>query len=192
MTTDEVIQDSFSWRHHNLPWYPRRGTRLDLANLLGKLGFNKGVEVGVQRGYFSTTLCKANVELKLSCIDPWASGSNLGKARQERIYAQALDNLAPYNITILKQFSLDAVKSFSDNSLDFVYIDGDHSFNAAVQDIIHWTPKVKKGGIVAVHDYHHQCGMDVVYAVNAYTHCHHIDPWYITREELPTAFWVCK
>jgi pimeloyl-ACP methyl ester carboxylesterase len=73
---------------------------------------------------------------------------------------------------------------------DFAFIDGDHTFEAAIQDIIHWSSKVKQGGMIAVHDY---CAMrysGVVFAVDAYTRSHHIDPWFVTRETLPTAFWL--
>jgi hypothetical protein len=51
---------------------------------------------------------------------------------------------------------------------------------------------VKPGGIVAVHDYDVWEGGDVTLAVNAYTHAHRIDPWYVTQELTPTAYWVQK
>jgi hypothetical protein len=37
--------------------------------------------------------------------------------------------------------------------LDFVYIDGDHSYEGVLRDIHAWTPHVRKGGIIAGHDY---------------------------------------
>ena len=48
---------------------------------------------------------------------------------------------------------MDAVKDFADGSLDFVYIDGHHGFKYVAEDIWEWHKKVKKGGIVAGHDY---------------------------------------
>jgi hypothetical protein len=85
---------------------------------------------------------------------------------------------------------MEGVLDLSDRSVDFVYIDGDHAFDHAMMDIIKWAPKVKQGGIVAVHDYDIAEGADVSSAVNAYTHAHHVDPWYVTRELTPTAYWV--
>jgi hypothetical protein len=48
------------------------------------------------------------------------------------------------------------VTQFKDGEVDFVYIDGDHGFDAVKADISAWWPKVKNGGILAGHDY---CGM---------------------------------
>ena len=37
--------------------------------------------------------------------------------------------------------------------VDFIWVDGDHSYEGVAGDIYHWVPKVHKGGIVAFHDY---------------------------------------
>jgi predicted O-methyltransferase YrrM len=194
MNTDEIIQANFRFegRNRNLPWYPRRGDRNRLASLLGKMEFNEGVEVGTNRGRFATTLCQANPNIHLTCVDPWVAYELSSQKRQERFYSMAVKQLSQFNVTIIRKTSMEAVGSFEDKSLDFVYIDGNHLFDYAIMDIIHWVPKVKIGGIVALHDYHHQVGCDVIAAVDAYTRSHHIDPWYVTREELPTAYWVNK
>jgi hypothetical protein len=129
------------------------------------------------------TWLQANPQLHLTCIDPW-----LGK-RHEANYAAALQNLAGHNATVMRATSMEAWPTFEDASLDFVHIDGNHEFDFACPDIIFWSQKLKPGGVMAVHDYleFHKSG--VVDAVRAYTHCHHIDPWFITRDRLPTAFW---
>jgi hypothetical protein len=54
----------------------------------------------------------------------------------------------------LKISSLDAVKKFRDESLDFVFIDASHEYEDVKKDIEAWLPKVKPGGILAGHDYH--------------------------------------
>lgn len=48
---------------------------------------------------------------------------------------------------------MEALKQFKDNSLDFVYIDGNHDYQFVLDDITGWTKKVKMGGAVAGHDY---------------------------------------
>ena len=85
---------------------------------------------------------------------------------------------------------MDAAKEIDPSSLDFAYIDADHSFDFVIEDIIHWSNRVRSGGVVACHDYHHGRNVDVVYAVDAYTRAHHIDPWYVTKESQPTAYWI--
>lgn len=173
-----------------MPWYPRRGTRKDLAELFHTLGFKTGVEIGTRTGTYSEILCKANPGLKLACVDPWCAYNGHSQESQDAKFAEAQRVLKPFDVRFVRQPSLFAVDGFVDASLDFVYVDGHHSFENAVQDIIRWAYKVKPGGIVAVHDYHPYVGCDVMEAVNAYTKCHHIDPWYVTREYEPTAFWV--
>ena len=47
---------------------------------------------------------------------------------------------------------MDALKNIPDDSVDVLFIDADHPENAVYDDILFYYPKVKKGGIVAVHD----------------------------------------
>ncbi len=188
--TDKAIQKRFSWRKRNLPWYPRIGTRTDLALLFGELGFTKGVEIGTQYGSYAKILLESNSNLHLICIDPWAAYDHLSQEKQDRRYDKAIETLQGLNYEIIRKPSIEAVTMFKDNSLDFVYIDGNHVFDYVMLDLIHWSYKVKKGGIIATHDYHAEVGADVRAAIDAYTRSHYIDPWYVTREHLPTAFWV--
>jgi len=49
--------------------------------------------------------------------------------------------------------SLEAVLMIPDISLDFVFIDAMHTYEAVKEDIRAWFPKIRSGGIVAGHDY---------------------------------------
>ncbi len=190
--TDKAIQKRFAFggRNRNLPWYPRHGTRVHLTQLFCELQFYTGVEVGTRDGAFAKVLCGNNPSLALYCVDPWAAYSNRTQEVMDRFYEQAKENLAHCRCNLVRKPSLEAVKEFPDGQLDFVFIDGNHLFDHAVRDIIEWSAKVRDGGIVAVHDYDPFCGNDVIHAVNAYTASHGINPWYVTREQEATAFWV--
>lgn len=163
-----------------------------LPILFANLKFNTGAEIGVRFGEYSKKMCEANPNLKMYCVDPWMPYGNgkYTKERQDRIYEVAVNTLKPFNAEIIRKTSMDALVGFEDGSLDFVYIDGDHSFKHAVMDIIFWSEKVKSGGIVAVHDYHHGRNVDVKYAVDGYVLSNGIYPCYVTKEAQPTAFWV--
>src|SRR5512146_3256368 len=119
--------------------------RSTLAIWLGAFGFNRGVEIGTQTGVFAEMLCKGNGNIDLTCIDPWfrypeykaLPGENL----QEN-YQIAKKRLSPYNVELMRSYSMDAVKHFEDGSLDFVYIDANHEFEWVINDIIQWSKKV--------------------------------------------------
>jgi hypothetical protein len=85
---------------------------------------------------------------------------------------------------------MDGLADIKDDSLDFVYIDANHTFDYCCPDIIYWSMKVRSGGIVSGHDYFHHIRGGVVRAVDAYTASHSISPWYVTQEVYPSYFWV--
>ncbi len=171
-------------------------TRLHLLDIWAELGYTKGVEVGVYRGEYSEEMLKRIPNLQITLIDPWAEYdmSKLTIKHQERNYTKAKERLAPWvkkgQATIVRESSESEVANFKDNSLDFVYIDGSHHFNHCAVDLIKWSPKVRSGGMVAVHDYNAAKRNGVLQAVNGYTYCNMIKEWYVTKEIIPTAFWV--
>ena len=138
-----------------------------LAELFAELKFTEGAEVGVLNGDYSEILCKANPNLHLYSIDSWKTDSYpegfleqshplVGGETQKYFddaYATAVKKLSPYNCTVIRKTSMDAVKDFKDNSLDFVYLDAGHDFLNFTHDLHYWKDKVKVGGIIAGHDY---------------------------------------
>jgi predicted O-methyltransferase YrrM len=177
-------------RHDHLPHCARRGGRLALAQLLGEFGLNKGVEVGTQKGKFAEYMCQHNPDIDLTCVDPWMDKNYTKQPRYDRIFNEAVKRLSPFNVKMIREKSMDALRHFEDGSLDFAYIDGNHHFNYVCPDIIFWSEKVRSGGMVGVHDYTNFTNDGVIPAVDGYTLCNLINPWYATRELNPTAFWV--
>lgn len=136
--------------------YNIEGSRNNLPKFLVEQGYKVGAEVGVYKGEFTEKFCQAG--LKMYAIDPWRAFKGQGRTqqRQERqdfIYGHASRLLAPYDCTLIRKTSMEALEDFADESLDFVYLDGDHSFLPVAEDIFHWEKKVRKGGVVAGHDY---------------------------------------
>ena|GEM_PF-1112058 len=166
--------------------------RHTLARMLRDMEVREGVEVGTHSGFSAELWARHCSTLHLTCVDPYAAYAVRPiQAEHDKIYASAVKRLKPYNVDIIRERSLDAVESFEDRSLDFVNIDGNHEFDWVVQDLIHWAPKVRDGGVVMLHDYCNFWRGGVVLAVNAYTTAHRVDPWYVTgrRDKTPTAFW---
>ena len=52
-------------------------------------------------------------------------------------------------INPIRNTSLESVDDYMDESLDFVFIDGNHEYDFVFSDIKNWLPKVKRGGVLA-------------------------------------------
>src|SRR3990167_8226445 len=187
--------------------------RNNLAELFAELNFNVGAEIGVWRGEYSETLCKANPNLHLYSVDSWQLSSYEPleqeialKAPQEYFdgkYNEAVKRLAPYNCTIVKKDSMPALSDFADESLDFVYIDANHDFVNFTNDLHYWLKKIRPGGIMSGNDY---CYFSyakfnhVKRVVEAYFRCYRMIPYFVVgaftydkefvRDKYRSWFWV--
>ncbi len=132
--------------------------RDDLPEFFKEMGFKVGAEIGVYVGEFTEKFCKEG--LKMYAVDSWQAYRGTGRTfwqqeAQNKIYEAAKTKLRPYdNCEIIKKTSMDALADIPDGSLDFVYIDGDHKFRYIAEDLVEWSRKVRKGGIVSGHDYY--------------------------------------
>lgn len=161
--------------------------RTDLALMFGELGFKRGAEIGVRTGKFSEILCTHVKGLKkLYSIDPWGLVAEDPISRDylrkygapvfDKIYRQATRRLRKYPICeMIKKTSLEAVLDFEYDCLDFVYIDGAHTFDYVMVDIIEWAKRVRKGGIISGDDYQPLRKGNVIAAVDTYIQAHGIE-----------------
>jgi len=141
--------------------------RRELIRLVGELNFNVGIEVGVSFGYFSKHILE-NTNMILYSIDPWEKNVELGHPEQAYESTQRILKSFGEKSIIIKKYSPEVCKDFQDNSVDFVYIDGLHSYEAVKADIEGWYGKVKTNGIIAGHDYSEKDWSGVVRAVNEF------------------------
>jgi hypothetical protein len=183
------------------PIYLPNSRWVSLPRLFNALGFKVGAEIGVEKGIFSRRLCEKIPGLKLYSIDAWmpykyAGLAHNGKStnRQNKYYEEAKIRLAPFNCEIIREYSMDAVKRFEDESLDFVYIDAHHGYEFVKEDVEEWAKKVRKDGIVAGDDYYvfPNSGNDgVIKAVDEYVAKNNIKPLFIyNKENHPNWFFV--
>lgn len=172
-------------------------TRLDLA----KLFKGTGVEVGVANGWYSRLILDTNPETKLYGVDPYIPHRGyMDYTRPDtytRMYGRMMERLGnKSNFTHIRAFSMDAVNQFTDGSLDFVYIDADHSYQAVTDDITAWIKKVKPGGILAGDDYirsHRDTKYyDVIHAVNDYVANNNIPELFIYAAGRTPSNWMFR
>lgn len=169
---------------------------MPLKVMIPHFGYNRkiiGVEIGVSTGNGSITMLQQIPDLTLYSIDPWKHledkygeehfESALPQLELDHAYLIAKTRLAEFGerSIIIRKNSDDAVGDVPDK-VDYVFIDGDHSYNQVLRDINHYFPKVKSGGIIAGHDYVKQSG--VARAVDSYfkndvVHLGDDDTWWV-------------
>jgi len=175
-------------------------SRDDLPNFFKEMGYKVGAEIGVYKGEFTEKLCKTG--MKIYGIDPWIVYKNYRKHPKEleydELYKITMDRLSPYDFTLIKKTSMDALEDIPDESLDFVYIDGNHSLPYITQDIYEWNRKVRVGGIISGHDYfissHNPYWIricHVKYAVDACAKIFEVKNLYIlNKDRHPSWMWI--
>lgn len=193
MDTLEYIIEKFNLsigEKARMPVEIRNFGRDQMAGLFNELGLRVGVEVGVRGGDYSLTLCQAIPAIKLWGIDPYIRIKGYRDITKQATFdeyeAEARKKLTLYvargQYHFVKELSLEALVHFKDESLDFVYIDGNHDFQNVTNDIAEWSKKVRPGGIISGDDYFKHKGparIHVYQVVNAYTDAWHIRPWFV-------------
>lgn len=128
----------------------------DLDNIVGE---GKGVEVGVYRGDLSKRIMELWSGGTLYMVDTWRKLNDYDDISNQDSYMDCLidtcKKIEGYEdrTIIMRTTSEVASTMFEDNSLAFVYIDANHQYDHVKKDIELWYPKVKKGGVLAGHDY---------------------------------------
>jgi len=120
-----------------------------------------GIEVGVCRGEnLKAILDNCPNIRKIFGVDPYTAYSDKLTITQEKVdewYEKAKEILQSYMLDdsaeLIIRPSLEAVQMFGHESIDFVYIDGNHLYSMALADMRAWWPRIKKGGLLSGHDF---------------------------------------
>lgn len=139
-------------------------TREDFPEFLNEQGLlGIGIELGVQKAEFSEHILRNWKGRELVLVDIWRElpredyndVANVGRDLQRENLASTFEKIYPYGerATIIRSTGHRAVSMFPDNSLDFVYIDANHSYEAVRSDLGMWWHKIRKGGYLCGHDY---------------------------------------
>ena len=129
-----------------------------------------GAEVGVHRGDLSERILDRLDPARLHLIDPWlyfesskyerswyGGTAGGGERNMERRYRGVLrrfrKEIDAGVVVVHRGMSWDVAESFDDDSLDWVYIDADHSYESVRRDLAAYLPKVKAGGLITGDDY---------------------------------------
>src|ERR1035437_3711916 len=119
------------------------------------------VAVGVYTGEFSARLIQECTPDKFYCVDPYTpypefedslNDSSLLNGAREQAHNRLLS--LGREVIFIEDFSVSAAKQFAGNSVDFIYIDGNHGYKFVSQDLEAWYPKLRPGGFMAGDDAH--------------------------------------
>jgi len=142
-------------------------SRIDFPILIRQMGYKKICEVGVHQGQFLSILSMSG-PIHLVGVDIWNEydqedyGHDPGsyrclivdsKNKEWKEKVQSWAKKLSFKVDIIVNFSVEAAKQFKDDYFDFVYIDADHTYKGVTADLEAWYPKVRKGGMLAGHDY---------------------------------------
>ena len=152
----EWVQKQIDWANQSEP------SGLGLVEPISKLSGKKliGVEIGVCLGVTTESLLNNIPNIgKIYAVDNYPTfvdwnGGDMNAERQELMKQYAKTLLTPFGdrVEFCYESSTEFGKTLKEESLDFVFIDGDHSEEASYADFWMYYPLVKKGGIFAGHD----------------------------------------
>ena len=141
-----------------------------LSKVVREHQYKTVVEVGVALGgHAEYILNHTNVDQYFG-IDPYlsydlndgfqheiATFSSFGLQKNFDYLYQWVKNvrLAPYEerSNLIRKASIEASSLFNDESIDCIFIDGDHRYEAVLQDLNAWFPKLKSGHLILGDDY---------------------------------------
>jgi MMP 1-O-methyltransferase len=155
--------------YEGIPGWLSEDEAITLYELARELPANSpvAVEIGSWQGKSSLVLSKGlkgKTNPVLYCIDPF----NGDAGESDRVlYSRALstmnkslkeafvENMRRHGVLDvarpLEGYSFEVVKDFKD-PIDLLFIDGNHEFDAVLQDYEQWSPLIRPGGLIAFHD----------------------------------------
>ena len=144
---------------------PQFNHRIEFLRLIHSINIQKGkgklvgLEIGVFNGDYSEKIYnyfKTKFDFHFYLVDPWKTfdGYYYDQKKLEKCYSNVKKKFGSNKkVTILRKTSLEASDDFENESLDFIYIDGNHEYNYVIKDLEIWFPKLKSNGVLFGDDY---------------------------------------
>lgn len=134
----------------NRNWFDYEDYYIEIANNVkdGDVLVEIGNHYGASSLYLADLIKKKNVNAKLYLVD-----ISTGENRQALKFAS--NDYDIHNVIFIDEDSQTAHNHFQDKSIDFLFIDGSHSYDDVRKDIALWGSKVKNNGIMSGHDFNY-------------------------------------
>jgi precorrin-6B methylase 2 len=151
--------------YHSLEgWFNMEQQYLELLDATPEGGVF--VELGCFKGkstaFIGVEIHKRKRDINFFAIDSFQGATNSTDVNEIKAYEgiSEIEESYTYNVSLIGNkiktivsLSHEASQYFDDKSVDVIFIDAGHSREAVMKDIDCWLPKMKKGGIMAGHDF---------------------------------------
>jgi len=148
------------------------------SKVINENNFKKCAEVGIGYGFHAKEILdNTNID-KLYLVDPMVPYYPDGFTDDVMRYGgfdKLVNNIKNHlsvhenRYTWFREYSLNITdEQIPDESLDAVFLDGDHSYNAVIQDLPFWWKKLRRGGLLLGDDYD-SCWPETTKAVDDFT-----------------------
>jgi hypothetical protein len=125
------------------------------------------LEIGTWMGEFAQELYTKNKPQKMYLLDPYKyfetfdkscyGNKDMNQQKMDEIYQYVLDmfsaGIEDGSVEVIRNVSGKVSYMFEDEYFDWVYIDGNHSYEYVKKDLNLYFPKVKVGGYITGDDY---------------------------------------
>ena len=165
-TNEEVELGGIDHYWHTLPGAPWfSGCRIYAEQVKHARPGAIFVELGAWKGrstaFMAVEIANSGKDIKFYTVDHWSGTRSEGAQENDEdvraglLYDVFLDNIRQVKSYVcpIRSDSAQASQQFADYSIDFVYVDAEHTFSAVKRDIELWWPKLKVGGVLAGDDW---------------------------------------
>lgn len=118
---------------------------------------SKALEIGSYMGESAKIMAASGIFNEIVCVDPFEgkeSFNNIFGYTWQQVEAEFNNNIKYFDfIKHIKDYSYNIIDNYSNEYFDFVYIDASHEYEDVLKDINSCIRVVKKGGLIAGHDY---------------------------------------
>ena len=151
--------------YHSLEgWFNMEQQYLELLDATPEGGVF--VELGCYKGkstsFIGVEIHKRKRDINFFAVDSFQGATNSTDANEIKAYEgiSEIEESYTYNVSLIGNkiktivsLTDEAAQYFEDGSVDVIFVDGGHSYEVVKADILAWLPKMKKGGIMAGHDF---------------------------------------
>lgn len=158
----------------------------------------RGCEIGCAWGHNSYNIMMNLPMEKLYMVDPYKTYKHHKVGHDQEFHDNMFNEMKRYmapfgdKVIFIRKMSEKGAADIPDDSLDFVYIDGNHWYDYVKKDIELFYPKIKSGGVIGGHDFTACRGLDIGNAEVCRAVIDFIDKEGLELDGHPSDWWIIK